>query len=112
MHIELSQNGGVAYFPGLSKPATLDVESLPEAEREELRRLIDAAQFFDLPDTVGTPARGAADYQYFTLRIEDDKHQRTVRALVPLDNAPLCELIENIQNHLKAIRAASKKGSN
>lgn len=111
MHIELSQTGGIAYFPGLSKPAALDVENLPEAEREELRRLIDAAQFFDLPDTVGMPTQGAADYQYFILRIEDGKHQRTVRALVPLNNAPLRELIERIQKHLKAIRAASKKDS-
>lgn len=111
MHIELSQSGGVAYFPGLSKPAALDVESLPEAERKELQRLIDAAGFFNLPDTVGTPARGAADYQYFILRIDDAGRQRTVRALVPLENAPLRELIERIQSHLKAIRAASKKGS-
>lgn len=111
MHIELSQTGGVAYFPGLSKPESLDVENLPEAEQEELQRLIEAAGFFNLPDTVGMPARGSADYQYFILKIDDAGRQRTIHALVPLENAPLRKLIERIQSHLKAFRAASKKGS-
>lgn len=109
MYIELSQTGGVSHFPGLSKPVTLDIDLLAEAEQTELRRLIDAAQFFNLPDTLGTPAPGAADYQYIILTIVDGKHQRTVRVLVPVENVPLRELIQNIRKHLKAIHAMSKR---
>lgn len=108
MHIELSQTGGVGNFPGLSKPVTLDVDQLEEVEQAELRLLVEAARFFDLPDSMGTPAPGAADYQYFILTIADGEHRRTVRALVPVENVPLRELIQSIRKHLKARGGTSK----
>jgi hypothetical protein len=105
VYIELSQTGGIGYFPGLSKPDNLDVDLLPEAAQAELRLLIDVVQFFNLPDSIGTPAPGAADYQYVTLKIVDGDHKQSVRVLVPVENKLLRELIQSIRKHLKATPA-------
>lgn len=109
MYIELSQTGGIGYFPGLSKPVTLDADLLTEAKQAELRLLIDAARFFDLADSIGTPAPGAADYQYITLKIVDGERQHTVRGLLPVENEPLRKLIQSTREYLRAAHAVSKK---
>jgi hypothetical protein len=108
MRIEFSQAGGIGYFPGLNKPVTVAVEQLEKAEGEELKRLVEAARFFDRPTTVGAPARGAADYQYYTLTVEDDGRRHTVRILVPVEDPLLDNLVRAIQKHVKAARAAGR----
>ena len=49
MRIDFTQGGGLAYFPGLNKPVTIEVDRLDASEAEELKRLVEAAHFFDLP---------------------------------------------------------------
>lgn len=109
MRIEFSQVGGIGYFPGLNKPVTVDVDRLDKKDAEELKRLVDAARFFDLPATIGVPARGAADYQHFILTVEeDDGRRQTIRMLVPIENPTLHELVRAVQKQIKAIRALSR----
>ena len=86
MRIEFAQTGGIGYFPGLNKPVTVDVDRLDPAQAEELKRLVEAARFFDLPASIGAPARGAADYQYDLLTVEDGGRRHTVRVLVPVED--------------------------
>jgi hypothetical protein len=107
VRIEFTQEGGIAYFPALSKPVGIEVDRLDEAEAQELERLVEAAHFFDLPATVGEPAKGAADYQYYTLTIEASGRKHSVRVLVPAQDPALRELIQAVQ---KLVKAAREKG--
>ncbi len=54
MRIQLKIEGGLAYFPGLSKPITIDGNALPPQEADKLKQLLDAAHFFDLPPVLKT----------------------------------------------------------
>jgi len=110
MRIEFAQEGGIGYFPGLNKPVTLEVDHLDKGEAEELKRLVEAVRFFDLPASIGVPARGAADYQHYMLSIEDGGRQHTVRVLVPIENPVLQELVRAVQKHVKAARAGKPGG--
>lgn len=96
MRIQFKTEGGIAYFPGLSKPVTFDLDELPKEQARELKRRLDAADFAKLPATVGTPARGAADYRQYTLTVENGR-RRTVRVIEPIQNAPVAALIEYLE---------------
>ena len=89
MRIEFTQEGGLAYFPGLNQAVTIDVDRLDAGAAEELKRLVEAAHFFDLPSAIGAPARGAADYQHYVITVEESGRQHTVRILIPVENVPL-----------------------
>ncbi len=57
-----------------------------EKDVEELKRLVDASHFFDLPVATGLPAKGMADYQFYTLAISDSHRQNTVRILLSVED--------------------------
>ena len=105
MRIEFSQEGGLAYLPGLAKPVTIDVGGLPAAEALELKGLVDAAHFFTRPAVLGTPAKGAADYQRYTLTVEDGERRHTVRVLVPIDDPAILGFVRAVKKHVEAARA-------
>lgn len=109
MRIEFSQTGGLAYLPGLQKSVTIDVDQLAQAEAEKLQRLVHAVRFFELPPAIGTPARGAADYQQYILTVEEGGRQHTVCLLVPVEDASLQELVRAVQQQVKAARAAGHR---
>ncbi len=93
MRIQFKMEGGIAYFPGLSKPITIDTNELPEQEADELKRLVNATRFFDLPAVIGSPAPGAADYRQYTITIEDNGKQHTVRLTDPIVDPNLQALL-------------------
>jgi hypothetical protein len=104
MRIQFKIEGGIAYFPGLSQPLTLDSAQLSQNDAAELKRLIDQTQFFDLPEQVGTPPRGAADYYIYTVTIEEDGRSHTVRMTDFVQEPKLKELL----NLLKRLSRQSK----
>ena len=108
MRIDFTQGGGLGYFPGLNKPVTIEVDRLEASEAEELKRLVEAAHFFDLPATIGAPARGAADYQYYILTVEDSGRRHTVRIFIPAEDVTLQELMQAVQKQVKAARAVGR----
>lgn len=112
MRIEFSQAGGIAYFPGLSKPITIEVDQLDVKDAEELKRLIDVTHFFNLPAAIGVPAKGMADYQFYTLAISDNDRQHSVRILVPVEDPALLNLIQAAQNILSSAPTAIQPLSN
>ena len=79
MRVIFQSEGGIAHFPGLSRPVTIDGDQLPEQARAELRQLIEAARLFAQPAQGGSPARGAADYRQYTITVEADGRSHTVR---------------------------------
>src|SRR5581483_5697555 len=62
MRVQFKIEGGLAAFPGLSKPRQLNSADLPAADANRLSQLIDAAHFFDLPAESRSLPKGAADY--------------------------------------------------
>jgi hypothetical protein len=103
MRIQFKMEGGIASFPGLSKPITIDSDQLPKQESDELKQLINATHFFDLPIVVGLPSPGSADYIQYTITIQDEGKQHTVH---------LTDLIEdpNLQALLTYLRSKRSAG--
>ena len=84
MLVQFITEGGIAYFPGLSKPILIDAQKLPPKDAAELQRLVEAAHFFELPVKGSPPPQGAADYYTYTITIEEKglKHTIHVNELV------------------------------
>ncbi|MCC7445976.1 MAG: hypothetical protein IT324_01105 [Anaerolineae bacterium] len=60
MRIDFERSGG---FAGMILRATIDTGDLPEADANDLRQLIEEANFFALPPTI-TSASGADQFTY------------------------------------------------
>ncbi len=107
MHIELKREGGIAFFPGLARPRTIDVEALPPETADAIRRGVQEARFFEQPATVGTASRGAADQTRYTVTIEDGGRRHSVQLLEPVEEPHLRSLLELLQRAEKAHRATA-----
>ena len=99
MRVQFKVEGGLAYFPGLSKPHVLDSDDLPAAQADRLRQLVDAADFFQQPAAARTLPKGAADYQQYTITVEDGRRRRTIRLTDPIRDADLAALVEYLRKH-------------
>ncbi len=107
MRIQLKIEGGVACFPGLSKPIRLDSRDLSAEDAAELERLVREANFFALPAEQTRPQRGAADYRQYTLTVEDAGRTHTVQLTDPIENAHLSALVTFVQR--KRLRPGGAK---
>lgn len=96
MKITFKTSGGIAYFPGLAAPKTIDVDALPGERRQAVEELVHASGFFELP--ARPSAGGGADYQTYTIEIADGdrRHTVTVRDPVPAALAPLVTLLREL----------------
>jgi hypothetical protein len=108
MRVEFSVEGGIAFFPGLSKPVEVDVDKLDEDEARRLQQLVEAAHFFDLPVAAQAPVHGAADRQYSVLTIDDGIRKHTVRVTEPIEDSALDELFHTVRKLVKAGRTAKR----
>ncbi|HEU5014852.1 MAG TPA: protealysin inhibitor emfourin [Roseiflexaceae bacterium] len=97
MRITFQREGGVAFFPGLSKPVTIESDSLPSDEQAEIAQLIQQSAFFSQPEQVGTLSRGAADYIHYTVTVDDGPNSHTIRIVEPVQDVRLQELIAFLQ---------------
>ena len=102
MRIQFQMEGGIAYFPRLNKPRTIESDHLPEQEADELKQLVNAAHFFALPAVVGSPASGAADYRQYTITIEYAGKQHTVHVTDPIEDSNLQSLVTNLKTRRPA----------
>jgi len=90
-------DGGFAYLPDRVAPVTIDTDELPEEEASELERLIEAAGFFDLPETSAVP-RGAADYLRYTISVASPEQSHTVHFTDPIEDPDLQALVEFLED--------------
>jgi hypothetical protein len=104
MRIEFTTEGGIAHFPGLSRPVVIDSDAWSEEESRELQRLLEAARFFERPTVAATPSPGAADYRQYTIAVEDDGRQHTVKLADPVEEPALQELLRFLQTKARALR--------
>jgi hypothetical protein len=99
VRIQFQMEGGLASFPGLTKPVTIDTEKLPEEEAVRWAQRVQAAGFFDRPAVVGVPARGAADYRRYTITVEDGERRHTVSLTDPVPDAGLQALLAALRGN-------------
>jgi hypothetical protein len=97
MRVQLQTEGGIAFFPGLSKPVVVDSAELPKEQGARFEQLVDSARLFDLPARSRTPSKAAADYRQYTITIQDGKRRRTVRLTDPIDDPNIQALIDFLQ---------------
>jgi len=121
MKIKLStESTGLAYFPGLAEPTTIDVQDLPKDQADQFERLIEDASFFDQPSQ-GEASRGLVpDAQQYTLTVEDGKRSHSVQLSDPVSDPALQALLTRVQAQAREQRTAdwekrsqsgAKKGS-
>lgn len=96
MHVQFKVSGGIAAFPGLAAPRTIDVDALHPDERASLERLIQDARFFDLPSRLPAP-RGSADYQSYEITIEDGQRKHTVVVSDPVAQHAVQALVARLR---------------
>jgi len=103
MRIDFRIDGGLAAFPGLAKPVTIDCAALPAAQTSRLQELVDRADFFSLPGK--EPAARLPDARAYTIAIDDGRRCRTVTVAEPIANAALRELVAELRTHASAARS-------
>jgi hypothetical protein len=74
MRIEFTRSGG---FAGMRLNGALDTKDIPEAEALELKQMVEAADFFNLPESM--PSSGADAFHY-KISIESGNKTHTVEA--------------------------------
>jgi hypothetical protein len=104
MRIEFTTEGGIAHFPGLSRPVVIDSATLSEEENGELKRLLEAARFFARPSVTATPRRGAADYRQYTITVDDGERRHSVNMIDPVEDPTLQQLLQFLQTKARALR--------
>ncbi len=110
MRVRFKTEGGLAHFPGLSEPTTIDTGELPTDEADELKRQVEEARFFDLPSRFGEPRRGAADYRRYEITVEESGRSHTVRLADPIADPDLRGLVNILSAKAKALRRTRRKG--
>ena len=93
MRVRFQTTGGVAYFPGLAAPRTVDVDALDGKTRETVTNLVREADFFNLRPQA-SPRPGAADHCTYQITVEDGARRHTVTVCDPVTSAPLQQLID------------------
>jgi len=99
VRVQFQTSGGIGYFPGLAAPRTFDIDSLDDTTRQQLIRLLQETDFFNLPAHM-PPHAGSADHQTYRITIEDGARRHTVNVSDPVPLGPLRQLID-------ALRAAA-----
>ena len=95
MRIALSVDGGIASFPGLRRPVTIDCDRLPAAHAARLRTLVDRARFFS---AAAPPAHPGPDGRAWTVEIDDGAQCRTLTLAEPIADPDLRELLAAIRD--------------
>ena len=99
MRISIKESGGPAFFPGLAKPRTVELDTLPEPDQRELRQLIEACDFFQLPQSTD-PEPGNPGRVHYTLTVAEGEHEHTVCVLAPVNPPALDGLVQCVRRHI------------
>ena len=103
MRIDFQVDGGIAAFPGLAKPVTIDCEALPAAATARLRDLVREADFFALPRDLAAPA--VPDARRYTIAVDDGTRCGTVTVTEPLADPALRDLVAELRVHARQARS-------
>ena len=95
MRIALRMDGGLASFPGLRRPVTIDCDRLPPERAERLRELVEQARFWSAAP--GAAPAGGADQRTYTVEIDDGRQCRALTIPEPIADAHLRALVAEIR---------------
>lgn len=109
MKITFLREGGIAFFPGLHKPTTINDNDMSQDDLDELERLMQESCFFEQPKQVGALARGAADYQHYTITIDDGTQRHSVHLVEPIQDIRLQELVAFLQAKVRETQRQDSK---
>ena len=90
MKIEFRVDGGFAAFPGLARPVTIDVDTLPDDDAKRVRDAVDACRFFDRAES---SSHAAPDMRRYEITVDDDGRHRTLSVPESDDDAGLRALV-------------------
>jgi hypothetical protein len=96
MKITYNRDGGIAHFPGLSAPISVDTATLPAAQAERLEQLCADAQLFERPQA-RPPSPPVADAYAYTLTIQQGRRRRTLQLHDPVEGEKLQALLEFLE---------------
>ncbi|HEU4740196.1 MAG TPA: protealysin inhibitor emfourin [Meiothermus sp.] len=96
MRIRLQREGGLAYFPGLSRPVEVDTHQLPPEVGERLEEIVHSCGLLENPVRQAPPRGG--DYQKYTLLIESGDQQSVTELYDPVTDEDLQALLELLRN--------------
>jgi len=96
MRVRFKISGGLVYLPERSEPVTVDTDDLPHEEARELERLVDAAGFFELPET-SQPPRGVPDGFRYTISVTRHGQSHTVNVTDPIEDPDVQALVEYLE---------------
>ncbi len=90
MKIEFERTGG---FAGLTLKKVIDSDKLPPEEANKLNQLVEASDFFKLPESIAASGPGADRFQYtVTISASGKKHTVDVdEAAAPPNLRPLIQ---------------------
>jgi hypothetical protein len=104
--VQFQMEGGLAYFPGLAKPVTIDTGELPADQAQALEGQINAADFFNKSSTTDRKAGMGADMQQYTIKVTDGARQNTLKLQDPVEDPQLQTLLNNLRKTaIQVIRA-------
>ncbi|MEA5564769.1 protealysin inhibitor emfourin [Anabaena sp. UHCC 0399] len=98
MQVSLERTGG---FTGISKKISVDTNTLPLQVAEELSQLVEAADFFQLPEQIMSD-NSQCDRFHYKLTVEDHGQQHSVITSEPALTNTLKTLIEYL-NQVKTL---------
>jgi Emfourin len=98
---------GLAYFPGLAKPFTIDSNTLSANEAARLEQLVAEARFSDQPAEVSATPKGGADYRQYTVTIDSGHWSHTVRLTDPVGEPDLQALLDYLKSKGGTLGAGS-----
>jgi hypothetical protein len=103
VRIDFRVEGGFAAFPGLARPVTLHCDTLPPAEREKLRQLVERADFFALPAQRHAQP-DVRDARSYTIEIDDGQRCRSVTVHEPIADPALRALVDELRGRAAIAR--------
>jgi hypothetical protein len=100
--IDFRAEGGVAAFPGLAAPLTIQCDALPAPENERMRALVQRAGFFTLP--AHDERAPMPDARAYTIAVDDGGRCKTVTVREPIADPALRALVDALREKAQAAR--------
>jgi hypothetical protein len=93
---------------------TIGTDELPVGEANELERLVEVADFFELSAT-SAPPPGAADYQQYTISVTTPSRSHEARLMDPIETPRVRELVNDLnrlwEKMIEAHLASRRRGT-
>lgn len=96
--ITIEISGGFAAIPGLSRPSTIDTDKIDVRLADELKFLLDQANFFSQPEVVSAALPGSADLITYIVTVQAESGAHTVRITDPITDPSLQTLVDRIRS--------------